>query len=153
MRRSTIIGLLVSTALVATPAARASDESVRAVTQAQAERQQREDARFERAVRNLDTRAQLRRARTATRRQRASIETFKRALAAERADTAGVAEGRRELIDALNLYDRGLNKFHTALTQAIEPGGSDGEAKARSALRNIRTAVRRAERAARKIRG
>jgi Ni/Co efflux regulator RcnB len=153
VRRLVLIGLLLSTAFVAAPAARASDDSVRQVVQTQAERQQKEDAKFEKAVSKLNTKAQLKKARTATKKQRASIETFKQALAAERADSPKVKDGRRELLDALNLYDRGLNKFHTALTQAIQKGGSNGEAKAKSALNNIKTAVRRAASAAKKIHG
>ena len=100
MRRLVFVGLLVTTALISAPAARASDDSVRAVVQAQATRQIKEDKKFEKAVRKLSTKAQLKKARTATKKQRASIETFKKALAAERADSAKVKKGRREMLDA-----------------------------------------------------
>ena len=152
MRRMIFIGILSATLLVSgAPAARASDDSVRAVVKTQADRQIKEDKKFAKALKKLKTKAQFKKARTATKTQRASIETFKQALAAERADTARVKEGRREMIDALNLYDRGLNKLHTALTQAINAGGSSGEAKTRSAIKNMATAVRRVYNAAKKI--
>ena len=151
MRRSILITLVAATAVVAAPAARASDDSVRQVVKTQAERQTKEDKKFQKAVRNLKTKAQLRKARTATKRMRASIDTFHDALAPERADSETVAKGRRQLLDALKLYNHGLNKLHTALTQAINDGGASGEAKARSALKDMRTAVRRVYGAAKKI--
>ena len=152
MRRTIFIGLLSATLLVGgAPAARASDDSVRAVVKTQADRQIKEDKKFAKALKKLNTKAQMKKARTATKKQRASIETFKQALAAERADSAKVKKGRREMLDALNLYDKGLNKLHTALTQAINSGGSSGEAKARSAVKNMATAVRRVYNAAKKI--
>ena len=55
------------------------------------------------------------------------------------------------MLDALNLYDRGLNKFHTALTQAINDGGNSGVSKAKSAIKNMSTAARRIGAAAKKI--
>jgi hypothetical protein len=152
VRRTIFIGLLSATLLVGgAPAARATDDSVRAVVKTQADRQIQEDKKFEKALKKLKTKAQLKKARTATKKQRASIETFKQALAAERADSAKVKKGRRDMLDALNLYDRGLNKLHTALTQAINAGGASGEAKARSAIKNMATAVRRVHNAAKKI--
>jgi type I site-specific restriction-modification system R (restriction) subunit len=151
VRRTIFIGLLSATLLVSAPAARATDDSVRAVVKTQADRQIKQDKKFEKALKKLKTKAQLKKARTATKTQRASIETFKQALAAERADSAKVKKGRREMLDALNLYDRGLNKLHTALTQAINAGGASGEAKARSAIKNMATAVRRVYKAAKKI--
>jgi hypothetical protein len=152
VRRTIFIGLLSATLLVGgAPAARASDDSVRAVVKTQAERQIKEDKKFEKAVKKLSTKAQLKKARTATKKQRASVETFKQALAAERADSAKVKKGRRMMLDAINLYDRGLNKFHTALTQAINAGGASGDAKAKSALKDIATAVRRVRAASKQI--
>jgi hypothetical protein len=151
VRKTIFIGLLASTLLISAPAARASDDSVRAVVKTQAERQIKEDKKFEKAVKKLRTKAQLKKARTATKKQRVSVETFKQALAAERADSAKVKKGRRMMLDAINLYDRGLNKFHTALTQAINAGGASGEAKAKSALKDIATAIRRVRAAAKKI--
>src|SRR5688572_16088873 len=111
MRRFIFVGVLASVALSGAPAAQASDDSVRAVVRAQAERQVKEDARFGRALRNLDSRAGLNRARRAIGRQAASIKVFKAALLPERADTQRVAEGRRELLDALNVYTRGLRNL------------------------------------------
>jgi hypothetical protein len=152
VRRTIFIGLLSATLLVSgAPAARASDDSVRAVVKTQADRQIKEDKKFEKALKKLKTKAQFKKARTATKTQRASIETFKQALAAERADSAKVKTGRRQMLDAWNLYDRGLNKLHTALTQAIDAGGASGEAKARSAIKNMATAVRRVRSAAKQI--
>jgi hypothetical protein len=151
VRKTIFIGLLASTLLISAPAARASDDSVRAVVKTQAERQIKEDKKFEKAVKKLRTKAQLKKARTATKKQRVSVETFKQALAAERAGSAKVKKGRRMMLDAINLYDRGLNKFHTALTQAINAGGASGEAKAKSALKDIATAIRRVRAAAKKI--
>jgi hypothetical protein len=152
VRRTIFIGLLSATLLAGgAPAARASDDSVRAVVKTQADRQIKEDKRFEKALKTLKTKAQFKKARTATKTQRASIEAFKQALAAERADSAKVKKGRREMLDALNLYDKGLNKLHTALTQAINAGGSSGETKAKSAIKNMETAVRRVYNAAKKI--
>ena len=43
------------TSLVATPAARASDDSVRQVVKDQAERQTKQDAKFKKAVKTLDS--------------------------------------------------------------------------------------------------
>ena len=151
MRRLSFVGLLVVIALVSAPAARASDESVRTVTQQQADRQTKEDEKFAKAVKKLNTKAQLKKARTATKNLMASIDTFHDAVVPERADTERVAEGRRELLDALNLYNKGLGKLHTALTQAINDGGASGDAKAKSALKTLTTAVKRLKSAARKI--
>jgi len=151
MRRLSFFGLLVVTALVSAPAARASDESVRAVVQQQADRQTTEDEKFAKAVKKLNTKAQLRKARTATKKLMASIDTFHDAVVPERADTERVAEGRRELLDALNLYNRGLGKLDGALREAIRDGGNSGDAKAKSALRTLTKALKQIKSAARKI--
>ena len=74
------------------------------------------------------------------------MKVFKAALLPERADTPRVAEGRRELT-----YNQGLRKLQTGIKQALRPGGESGVAKAKSALRDLRNAARRAGRAARKI--
>jgi hypothetical protein len=152
MKRLIVIGALAVAAAVPTaPAAQASDDSVRAVVRAQAERQVREDRRFIRNTRSLSTRKGLNKARLAAKRQAASIRTFKAALVPERADTPQVAEGRRELLNALNHYNKGLAKLRQGLRQALNAGGNSGVTKARAGLRNMRTAARRAGQAARKI--
>ncbi len=93
MRRLSFVGLMVVTALVSAPTARASDESVRAVVQQQADRQTKEDEKFAKTVKTLKTKAQLRKARTATKKLIASIDTFHDAVVPERADTERVARG------------------------------------------------------------
>jgi hypothetical protein len=154
MRRTALIGVLVATALVSgAPAARASDDSVRQVVQEQAVRQSKEDAKFRKAVKTLKTVSQFKKARTATSAMRKSIITFHDAVAGQKADTARVSEGRREMLDALNLYNKGLATFKVALNQAIKSGGDRGGAKARTALNTLLKALGRIEKAAKKIHG
>ena len=88
---------------------------MRAVVQQQAVRQTAEDERFVKATRNVDSRKDLNRARRAAKRQSASIQEFKAALAPTRADTPQVAEGRRELLNALNLYAKGLKRLRAGI--------------------------------------
>ena len=152
MKRMFLVAILATAAAVpAAPAAQASDDSVRAVVRAQAERQVREDRRFIRNTRSLSTRKGLNKARLAAKRQAASIKTFKDALVPELADTPQVAEGRSDLLNALDHYNNGLAKLRQGLRQALNAGGNSGVAKARAGLRNMRTAARRAGAAARKI--
>jgi hypothetical protein len=141
----------VVVALPGAPAAQASDESVRAVAQAQAARQIPEDRRFARAMRRADQRGGLSRLYDASKRQTASIQTWHDALKPERADMERVADGRRELLSALTLYNKGLKRLRTAIRQALHAGGNSGVAQAQAAIRNMETAIRRVERAAKKL--
>jgi hypothetical protein len=137
--------------LTPAPAARASDDSVRQVVHDQAARQTKEDTKFQKATRKLKTKSDLARAKRATKALKASITMFHDAVAAEKADTPKVAKGRRGLLDALKLYNHGLDKLRTALTQAQHAGGNSGEAKAKSALKTMTTAVKRVAKSARQI--
>jgi hypothetical protein len=69
VRRFALIGLIVSTSLVAVPGARASDDSLRQVVKEQAARQIKQDKKFRSAVKKIDSRAKAKKARTATIRQ------------------------------------------------------------------------------------
>ena len=61
-----------------------------------------------------------------------------------RADTAQVAEGRRELLNALNLYTKGIVRLRAGIREALNPGGNSGLAKAKSAIKSMRKAAQRA---------
>ena len=151
MRRLVFLGVLAATAVWTPTAAQAGDADVRAVVQQQAVRQTAEDERFVKATRNVNSRKDLNRARRAAKRQSASIQEFKAALAPTRADTPQVAEGRRELLNALNLYAKGLKRLRAGIREALNAGGNSGVAKIRSAQRSMRKASNRAGKAARKI--
>jgi hypothetical protein len=151
MRRLIFVGLLASVALYNAPSAKASDDSIRAVVRAQAERQIKEDKIFVRAMRHLSTKKGLQKAKKAVSRQRKSVKLWHDALVPERADTPQVARGRRDLMNALNLYNKGLTKLNMAIRQALHSGGNSGVAKAKAALRNMNTAARRVGRAASRI--
>jgi soluble cytochrome b562 len=153
VRRFALIGLLVSTSLAAVPVARASDDSVRQVVQAQAERQTKQDAKFKKAVKTLKTRAQFKKARTATIVQKKSVDTFHDALKAEQADTDQVKAGRTEILKGLTLYNVGLERFRKALTEALRTNGRGGVKKAKSALKTLNHAVDMVASGARKIAG
>jgi soluble cytochrome b562 len=154
VRRFVLIGLVVSTSLVAAPvAARASDDSVRQVVQQQAERQTKQDAKFKKAVKTLRTRAQFVKARTATIVQKKSVDTFHDAVQAEQADSEQVKSGRTELLKGLSLYNVGLERFRKALTEAIRTNGRGGVKKAKSALKTLNHAVDMVASGARKIHG
>ena len=75
------------------------------------------------------------------------------ALAAETADTPQVAEGQKDMLDALDLYTKGIRRFQKAVRQALHAGGSSGYSKAKAAGRNMRTAIKRVAAAAEKIAG
>ncbi len=153
MRRFVLIGLIVSTSLVATPMARASDDSVRQVVQDQAARQTKQDAKFKKAVKTLRTRAQAKKARTATIAQQKSVDKFRKAVQAEQADTEPVKAGRQELLEGLALYNLGLDSFRKALTQAIKTNGRGGVKQAKSALKTLNHAVDMVASGAQKIHG
>ncbi|WP_157592613.1 hypothetical protein [Solirubrobacter soli] len=147
-----LIGLIVSTALVAGPVtARASDDSLRQVVKDQAARQIKQDKKFRAAVKNINSREKAKKARTATIRQQNSVETFRKAVRAEQADTDQVKAGRTELLEGLAMYNHGLDKFRTALTQAIKTNGRGGAASARAALKTIDKALEKVSSAAKKI--
>ena len=154
MRKMIVCGCLAAVAMVsAAPQAKASDDSIRAVVKQQATRQIKEDRRFEKALGHLKTRKGLKKASAAAGRQGASVKLWRNALAAETADTPQVAEGQKEMLDALDLYTKGLRRFQTAVRQALHRGGSSGYSKARAAGRNMRTAAKRVGKAAVKIAG
>jgi soluble cytochrome b562 len=137
MRRFALIGLLLMTSAVAVPVARASDESLRQVVKDQAARQVKQDKRFTSAVNRINSRAKAKKARTATIAQQRSVDTFRKAVRAEQADTEPVKAGRAELLEGLADYNHGLDKLRTALTQAIKTNGRGGAASARAALKTI----------------
>jgi hypothetical protein len=154
MRKAMLCGCLAAAMLLnAAPAARASDDSVRQVVHDQATRQIKEDKRFGKALKHLKTRKGQRKASKAAGRQAASVKIWHDALAAETADTPQVAEGQKEMLDALDLYNKGIRRFQKAVRQALNAGGSSGYAKAKAAGRNMRTAIKRVGRAADKIMG
>jgi soluble cytochrome b562 len=137
MRRFALIGLLVMMSAVAVPAAQASDDSLRQVVKDQAARQVKQDKKFTSAVKKINSRAKAKKARTATIAQQQSVETFRKAVRAEQADTDTVKTGRAQLLEGLADYNHGLDKLRTALTQAIKTNGRGGGASARAALKTI----------------
>ena len=151
MRRSIFIGVLIATSLVAAPLARASDDSLRQVVKDQAARQIKEDAKFKKATKSITSRAKAVKARTATIHQQKSVDTFRRAVAAEQADSDQVKAGRTQLLKGLALYNHGLDKLRTALTQAIKTDGRGGEASADAALKTLSKALKQVSSAAKKI--
>jgi len=154
MRRTILCGCLAAAALLnAAPKAMASDDSIRSVVYQQAQRQVKEDKRFGQALQHLKTRKGLKKASAAAGRQAASVKTWHDALAAETADTPQVAQGQKEMLDALELYTKGIRRFQKAVRQALHSGGASGYSKARAAGRNMRTAIKRVGRAAEKIAG
>jgi hypothetical protein len=153
MRRIVVCGLLAVAGLYAAPMAKASDASVRAVVVQQAQRQVKEDKRFTNAMKHLRTRAGLKKASKASGRQAASVKMWANALRAEHADTPAVAKGRLQMLNALNLYTRGIRKLQKAIRQSLHAGGSSGYGRARAALQNMRTASKKVEKAARMMAG
>ena len=120
---------------------------------AQAQRQQGEDARFQKAVRKLSTKAQKRKAKAAAGRQAASVKQWRTALAAETPDTEPIAAAQKKMLDALKLYTTGLRRLTQGLNLALKNGGSSGVTKAKQALKNMRTASKRVGQAAEVIVG
>jgi len=153
MRRIALISLCVVTSMVAAPVALASDDSVRRVVREQAARQITQDAKFKSAVKKINSRAAAKKARTATILQQRSVDTFRNAVRAEQADTEQVKAGRNQLLKGLSLYNHGLDKLRTALTQAIKTNGRGGAASARAALRTVTRAQEQIANGARKIAG
>jgi len=153
MRRIALISLCVVTSMVAAPVALASDDSVRQVVREQAARQITQDAKFKSAVKKINSRAAAKKARTATILQQRSVDTFRNAVRAEQADTEQVKAGRNQLLKGLALYNHGLDKLRTALTQAIKTNGRGGAASARAALRTVTRAQEQIANGARKIAG
>src|SRR3954451_4029028 len=144
MRKAMLCGCLAAAALLnAAPAARASDDSIRQVVRDQATRQVKEDRRFGNALEHLKTRKGLKKASKAAGRQAASVKIWHDALAAETADTPRVADGQKDMLDALELYTKGIRRFQKAVRQALNDGGSSGYSKAKAAGRNMRTAIKR----------
>src|SRR3954452_19899101 len=153
MRRMIVGGLAAVAMVTAAPQAKASDDSIRTVVKQQATRQIKEDRRFEKALNHLKTKKGLKKASAAAGRQAASVKIWHDALAAETADTPRVAEGQKEMLDALELYTKGIRRFQKAVRQALNDGGSSGYSKAKAAGRNMRTAIKRVAAAADKIAG
>jgi soluble cytochrome b562 len=153
MRRFALIGLCLVLSMLVVPAARASDDSLRQVVKEQADRQTKQDAKFRAAVKKINSKATAKKARTATIRQQQSVETFRKAVRAEQADTDQVKAGRSELLKGLALYNHGLDKLRTALTQAIKTNGRGGGASARAALKTVDKALEQVSSGAKKIAG
>jgi len=144
-----VCGLIVAAGMAAVPtAARASDDSVRAVVKEQAKRQASEDKRFIKAMGHLSTRAGLKKASAAAGRQAASVKTWHDRLRAEQADSANVRKGRLQMLNALNLYTTGLRKLQHAIRQALHAGGSSGYSRAKAAFQNLTTATKKVYKAA-----
>ena len=154
MRKTILCGCLAAAALLnGAPKASASDDSIRAVVQQQAQRQIKEDNRFGKALQHLKTKKGLKKASAAAGRQAASVKIWHDALAAETADTPRVAEGQKEMLDALQLYTKGIRRFQKAVREALHAGGNSGYTKAKKAGNNMRTAIKRVAAAADKIAG
>jgi soluble cytochrome b562 len=151
MRRHALIGLLMLSSLVVAPVARASDDSLRQVVQEQATRQQKEDAKFKKAIKSITSESKARKALTATTKQQKSVDTFRKAVAAEQADTDQVKAGRTQLLDGLKDYNHGLDKLKTALKQAIKTNGRGGGASAKAAIKTVDKALKTISSAAKKI--
>ena len=103
------------------------------VVRDQATRQIKEDKRFGKALEHLKTKKGLQKASAAAGRQAASVKLWHDALAAETADTPQVAEGQKEMLDALELYTKGIRRFQKAVRQALNAGGTSGYSKAKAA--------------------
>jgi len=153
MRRFALISLCVVTSMAIAPVALASDDSLRQVVKDQAARQIKQDAKFRSAVKKINSRATAKKARTATILQQKSVDTFRKAVRAEQADTDQVKAGRSELLKGLALYNHGLDKLRTALTQAIKTNGRGGGASARAALKTVDKALEQVSSGAKKIAG
>ena len=154
MRKVLLGGLLMAAVLFGgAPAAQASDASVRDVVVTHAQRQVKEDKRFIKAMQKLSTRAQLRKAKAAAGRQAASVQRWRNQLNAEVADTEPVAAGRQKMLDALDLYVKGIRRLQKGINQALANGGGSGVKKAKQALKNMRTASKRIGQAAELIVG
>ena len=154
MKKVVVCGLLLFAALFGgAPAAQASDQSIRDVVIAQAQRQVAEDKRFIKAARKLSTRAQKKKAKAAAGRQAASVKLWRDALAVEQPDTEPVAAAKDRIMKALNLYMTGLRRFQQGLNMALRNGGNSGITKAKRAQRNMRLASKRIEQAARVLFG
>jgi hypothetical protein len=154
MRKAVLCGLvLVASLFGGGSSALASDASIRAVVIAQAQRQAGEDARFQKAVRKLSTKAQKRKAKAAAGRQSASVKLWRDALAVETAETEPIAAAQKKMLDALDLYRKGLRRLTQGLNMALNNGGNSGVSKAKRALKNMRTASKRVGQAAEVIVG
>lgn len=154
MRRIVLCGLVLSAMLFGgAPAAHASDQSIRDVVITHAQRQVKEDERFIKAMQKLGTRAQLKKAKAAAGRQAASVKQWRDALNAEVADTEPIAAARVKMLDALNLYIKGIRRLQQGINQALRNGGNSGVTKAKQALKNMRTASKRIGQAAELIVG
>jgi hypothetical protein len=149
MRKAVLGVLLVVVAVFGgSSTAHASDQSIRDVVITHGQRQVKEDARFLKAMRKLDTRAQKRKAKKAAGRQAASVKMWRDALAAQVADTEPIAAGQKKMLKALNLYMTGLRRLTQGLNMALRNGGNSGISKAKRALKNMRTASKRVGQAA-----
>ncbi len=140
--------LMVAAVFGGSSAAQASDQSIRDVVITHGQRQVKEDARFLKAMRKLDTKAQKRKAKKAAGRQAASVKMWRDALAAEQPETEPIAAGRTKMLKALDLYTTGLRRLTQGLNMAIRNGGSSGVTKAKRALKNMKTASKRVGQAA-----
>jgi hypothetical protein len=154
MRKVLLGGLLMAAVLFGgAPAAQASDASIREVVITHAQRQVKEDQRFIKAMQKLSTRAQLRKAKAAAGRQADSVQQWRDALNAEAPETEPIAAGRQKMLDALDLYNKGIRRLQKGINQALANGGGSGVKKAKQALKNMRTASKRIGQAAELIVG
>ena len=153
MRRIALIGLCVVTSMVAAPVARASDDCVRQVVKEQAARQIKQDKKFKSAVKKINSRAA---GQEGTDRDDPAAEVG-RHLPQRRQGRAGRYRagqgGAQPAARGPALYNHGLDKLRTALTQAIKTNGRGGAASARAALRTVTRAQEQIANGARKIAG
>jgi uncharacterized UPF0160 family protein len=140
--RFTLAGLLVAAlCVVAAPAAQASDESLKRTVKSQGEKLEKAAERYERAVDEIDTDAQARKAKRETQKLSRVVETFQSRVEDEQADSAKLKKARTKLIDALSTFNTGLDKLVEALDD-------ESASKARSALRSLVSAQKKLNSAA-----
>ena len=109
--RFTLASLLVAGVCVfLAPAAQASDASLKRVVATQGEKFEKAIDRFDDRVDEIETDAQLERAKTETERLAKVTGTFHTKVKGEQADSSKYKRARTKLLDALS-YKRGLNQL------------------------------------------
>ena len=132
--RFTIAGLLVAgLCAFASPAAQASDASLKRVVASQSEKFAKAIERFDDRVDEIDTNAQLERAKTETERLSKVTGTFHTKVKGEQADSTKYKRARTKLLDALSTYKEGLDK----LVEGIE---DKSKSKILSAQKSLKSA-------------
>jgi hypothetical protein len=110
--RFTLASLLVAGVCVfLAPAAQASDASLKRVVATQGEKFEKAIDRFDDRVDEIETDAQLERAKTETERLAKVTGTFHTKVKGEQADSSKYKRARTKLLDALSTYKRGLNQL------------------------------------------